>query len=66
MANNRKISTDDDDNESRVKVLYDLTSRIDERVKMLLENQEKIYEKFEKIIEKRINIIKIIFLVFIL
>jgi chromosome segregation ATPase len=32
-----------------------MTSRIDERVKILLENQEKIYDKFEKIIEKNIE-----------
>ena len=49
MVNARKL-TADEELESRVKILYDMTSRIDERVKILLENQEKIYDKFEKII----------------
>ena len=54
MVNARKL-TADEELESRVKILYVMTSRIDERVKILLENQEKIYDKFEKIIEKNIE-----------
>jgi predicted nuclease with TOPRIM domain len=46
----------EDSLESKVEILCDSTSRVDERVKMLLENQEKLDAKFEKIIDKHISI----------
>jgi len=55
MATSRKNNVDDDDLEKKVQNLYDSTSRVDERVKILLENLEKIDTKFEKIIEKHID-----------
>ena len=56
MATTRKNSPDEDDLEKKVQNLYDSTSRVDERVKMLLENLEKLDIKFEKIIDKHIDL----------
>jgi chromosome segregation ATPase len=52
----RKNNSDDDNLEKKVQNLYDSTSRVDERVKIMLENQEKLDTKFEKIIDKHIEI----------
>ena len=38
----RKNNSDDDNLEKKVQNLYDSTSRVDERVKIMLENQEKL------------------------
>lgn len=42
---------DDDKLEESVKLIFDLTSRIDERVKMLVEKQGESDEKIEKIMD---------------
>ena len=52
----RKNNSDDDNLEKKVQNLYDSTSRVDERVKIMLENQEKLDTKFERIIDKHIEI----------
>ena len=51
MVNARKL-TADEELESRVKILYDMTSRIDERVKILLENQEKFTTNLKGLLKK--------------
>ena len=48
--------------DKKVQSLYDSTSRVDERVKILLENLDKLDTKFEKIIEKHMEMQTKIFL----
>ena len=56
MVAPKKNISDDGDLEKKVQTLYDSTSRVDERVKILLENLEKLDAKFEKIIDKHIDL----------
>jgi mRNA-degrading endonuclease RelE of RelBE toxin-antitoxin system len=56
MVTGKKNNPDDDNLEKKVQILYDSTSRVDERVKIMLENQDKLDNKFEKIIDKHIEL----------
>ena len=46
-----------DDLEEKVTNLHDLATRIDERVKILIENQGKIETKLENFLEKQIEMV---------
>jgi len=55
MTPPRKNSSEDLD--SQIKTTHDLATRIDERVKLLVENHDKIESKLEKFLDKQIDIV---------
>jgi DNA repair exonuclease SbcCD ATPase subunit len=46
-----------EDLDAQIKTTHDLATRIDERVKLLVENHDKIESKLERFLDKQIDIV---------